>query len=352
MRIRNIKIRNRIIGGTNPVFIIAEAGINHNGDFKMAKKLVYAAKRCGADCIKFQAFKATRLVSENAPKAEYQLKTTPHDESQMEMLRKLELSEKEHEKLFLLCKQTGILYLATPCNIEDVDFLEGLGVSAYKIASAYAVEPLFLEYVARKHKPILLSTGMCNMREVKSAINIIRNAGNEKLIVLQCTTDYPSALEDANLRAMQTIAKAAKVLVGYSDHTSSIIASPVAVGLGACAIERHFTLDKRLPGPDHASSFEPEEFAQAVKLIRDAEKCLGSCLKIPALAEQKNALVLRRGIIAKKNIKKGDILSINNLTFKRPVVGIPASLYKNVLGRQARLNIPANTFIHPWMIKG
>jgi N-acetylneuraminate synthase/N,N'-diacetyllegionaminate synthase len=233
----------------NKVYIIAEAGVNHNGDFLLAKKLVDAAMAAGADCVKFQTFIAIHAVTVNAPKANYQLEVTDRSESQLEMLKKLELSYEEHREISKYCAQRGIDYLSTPYSFSDISFLESIGVQAYKVASGQVVEPLFLEAVARTGKTILLSTGMATLGEVDEAVRTIHSAGNKNIILLQCTTNYPSNLEDANLRAIPTMAAAFGTTMGYSDHTQSDTACLVAIGLNARVIEKHLTLDKTMPDP-------------------------------------------------------------------------------------------------------
>lgn len=345
-----IKINNASIGIGRPVFIIAEVGVNHNGDIEMALRLVREAKRVGAGCVKFQTFKAERVVIPEAPKAEYQLKTTSLQESQIEMLRKLELDESAYEDLMAVCQEEGILFLSTPYNVEDVDFLDSLGVEAFKIASGQAVEPCFLEYVAKKQKPIFLSTGMCTLAEVDQAVRVIREAGNEQIVLLQCTTNYPSTIEDCNLRAMVTMGNALDILVGYSDHTESLTPATVSVALGACVVERHFTLDKSLPGPDHSSSSDPREFMELVKQIREAEVSLGSSLKWPSDVERKNALGMRRSIIARCKIRAGQVISEEMLTFKRPATGLRPALLPDLVGRVATCDIGADQALSWGMI--
>jgi len=348
---KTIMIQDRKIGPGYPTFLIAEAGVNHNGDFHIAKKMVKKAKQCGADCIKFQTFRAEEIVTQDSPKAPYQLKTTSPQESQLDMLRKLELSEQNQRELMCLCEELGIIFLSTPCNISDIDFLGRAGVSAFKIASSQAVDTAFLEHMAKKGKPILLSTGMCTLAEVDEAVRAIRQAHNEQIVALQCTTDYPSRLEDANLLAMLTMGTAFDVLTGYSDHVQSLVPSIVAVGLGACVIERHFTLDKTLLGPDQSCSSDPIEFGQFVEMIREAEKCLGSRMKFPSPEEMKNAKIMRRSILTKRNIRKGEILTIDNLCLKRPELGLPSNFLKFVLGKKARKDIPSDMFLDIGMIQ-
>jgi N-acetylneuraminate synthase/N,N'-diacetyllegionaminate synthase len=347
----SIQAGNFCIGHGHPVFIIAEGGVNHSGDVDMALRLVEEAKRVGADCVKFQTFKAERVVTEEAPKAAYQLKTTSAKESQVEMLRKLELDEWAYPQLLDACQEEDILFLSTPYNVEDVDFLDNLGVQAFKIASGQAVEPYFVEYVAKKGKPILLSTGMCTLVEVDRAVRVVRGTGNDQIVVLQCTTNYPSAIEDCNLHAMVTMRDALDVLVGYSDHTEGLTAATSSVALGACVVERHFTLDKSLPGPDHSSSSDPDEFVALVRQIRQAELALGSSAKYPCQIEQENALGMRRSIVAKGTIRSGQIITEGMLTFKRPATGLKPDLLPELVGRVATCDIKPDQMLS-WEMVG
>jgi N-acetylneuraminate synthase/N,N'-diacetyllegionaminate synthase len=347
----SVQVGTLCIGHGHPVFIIAEAGVNHNGDAELAQRLVREAKGVGADCVKFQTFKAERVVTAEAPKAAYQLKTTSPKESQVEMLRKLELDASAYDDLMAECRKEDILFLSTPYNIEDVDFLDSLGVQAFKIASGQAVERYFLEYVAQKGKPILLSTGMCTLAEVDRAVRVVRGTGNDQIVVLQCTTNYPAAIEDCNLRAMITMRDALDVLVGYSDHTKGLTAATASVALGACVVERHFTLDNRLPGPDHSSSSDPGEFAALVRQIRQAELALGSSAKYPCQIEQENALGMRRSIVAKGTIRTGQVITAGMLTFKRPARGLKPDLLPELLGRVATCDIKPDQMLS-WEMVG
>lgn len=331
--------------------IVAEAGVNHNGDLGLAKRLVGAAKAAGADCIKFQTFRADRVATRSAPKAAYQLRATDADQSQLDMLRNLELSEQDYRQLVRVCEDEQISFLSTPYDVEDVDFLQSLGVAAFKIASGQAVEPVLLEHVARKGKPILLSTGMCTLAEVQRAVRTIHEAGNQQVVVMQCTTAYPTAVSDANLLAMVTMRQRLGVLVGYSDHTTSLIAAAVAVGLGACVIERHLTLDRTLPGPDQACSVNPEGFAAWVGVIREAERSLGSPVKQPTAAEKRNMAAIRRGVVARLRIPAGARLTLQNLTVKRPASQFTGDDLPRLLGRVASVDIDPDTQITPEMIR-
>ena len=339
------------ISAQGPTFVVAEVGVNHNGDVELAKQLVRAAKQAGADAVKFQTFRADRLAMAAAPKAAYQLQTTNPHESQLEMLRSLELPPDGYQQLAQLCQSLQLVFLSTPYNHQDVDFLESLGVVAYKIASGQAVEPLFLEHVAQKGKPVLLSTGMCTLGEARHAVQTIRQTGNDQVMVLQCTTNYPSAVSDAHLLAMVTLGRELDVPVGYSDHTQSLTAATVAVALGACVIERHLTLDKTQAGPDHACSSDPQEFALLVKTVREAKQAMGSPVKKPTHAEQQNIHTVRRGVVAARPIPAGTELTQANLALKRPLSFFAGADLPKLIGRQAAVDIEPDTPLAPEMIR-
>lgn len=343
---RKIKIGSFNVGHDYPCFIIAEAGVNHNGDLNIAKELVKQAKLSGADCVKFQTFKAERLITKNAPKADYQNKTTDPRESQFDMLKKIELPKEMHLELIQYCNELDILFMSTAYNVEDVDFLDELEVDAFKLASISAAEPSFVKYTAKKNKPIILSTGMATMSEIDEAVRACRDVENLDLILLQCTTNYPSKSEDSNILAMDTIKKAFEIEVGYSDHTKSDISCIAAVALGAKVIEKHFTIDKSLPGPDHSSSLTPDEFKRLVKNIRETEQCLGSRIKTPTDIEIINSIGMRRSIVVKKPIKKGITITEDFLTFKRPADGIKPSMIDYFLGKKANKNLEINDRIN------
>jgi N,N'-diacetyllegionaminate synthase len=335
-------------------FIIAEAGVNHNGSVEMAKKLIKEAKMCGADCVKFQTFKAERVVIKKAPKAHYQMQTTDPKESQLEMLRKLELPDEAYQELMQICADEGVMFLSTPYGVEDIDFLDSLGVAAFKVASGQIVEPHFLEHVARKGKPMIVSTGMATLSEVDEAVRLIMETlksaeeGDQplpSLTLLQCTTNYPSLLEDANLKAMETMRRTFGLPVGYSDHTEGIVACIAAVALGARIIEKHFTLDRTLPGPDQSCSSNPDEFRQMVNAIRQAEAVLGTGTKKPSERERENAATMRRSIVALRNIPAGRTIEPDDITFKRPLSGIPASHVGFVLGKRTRASLKKDDFL-------
>jgi len=329
----------------NKVYIIAEAGVNHNGSLHNALELVQKAKEVGADCIKFQTFKADQIVTNDSPKAAYQMKVTNKNESQFTMLKKLELQYEDYDQIVELCKKVNIDFLSTPYNLQDVDFLEKFHVEGYKIASGQLTEIPFLEYVASKNKKIILSTGMSTMSDVFNAVTAIRNAGNNNIVVLQCTTNYPSSISDANLLAMISMKNACKVSVGYSDHVINNYACYASVALGAEIIEKHFTLDKNLEGPDHSTSLNPTEFKELIDGIRNIELSLGDGIKIPTKREKENIYGMKRSIVVVKNKKIGDILKIEDIGFKRPASGLDPNMLNMVIGKQLRQNLDKDQVI-------
>jgi len=339
---KDIHINQRPVGKNHPAYIIAEAGVNHNGSLDLALDLVREAKKTGADCVKFQTFKAAQIVTPEAPKANYQLQVTDPGESQFEMLKKLELQTEDWQKIMAFCRELDIQFLSTPYNKEDADLLAELGVDAFKIASGQLVETPFLDYVARKGKPMIISSGMATLAEVYEGVQAIRNAGNHDIILLQCTTNYPSTLEDANVRTMVSMSESMNVLTGYSDHVPNNYACYAAVALGACLIEKHFTLDTAMEGPDHSSSLDPAAFTQLVKGIRNVEASLGSAVKSPTATEIANTQGMRRSLIALKAISAGTVIEEKDLGYKRPATGIPPSMLRDVVGKTVRKDIPAD----------
>lgn len=342
---RPIKIAGRLIGPRRPCFIIAEAGVNHNGDLALAKQLVDAAVTAGADAVKFQTFKAERLASASAPKAAYQLQTTDRSESQLEMLRRLELSEPAHRALMAYCQEWRILFLSSPFEEESADVLEQLGVCAFKIPSGELTNLPFLEHVARKGKPMIVSTGMSTLAEVEQAVQAIRQMKNSQVVLLHCVSDYPADPSDANLRAMQTMADAFKVPVGYSDHTPGIEVALAAVALGACVIEKHFTCDRTLPGPDHRASLEPDELRRLVQGIRMVESALGDGRKAPVPREANTAAVARKSLVAARDIPAGSLLTEESIAIKRPGTGLPPAMLPSLVGRKTLRDIPVDTLL-------
>jgi len=316
------------------VYIIAEAGVNHNGSVDLAVELISKAKKAGADCVKFQTFTAEQIVTQNSPKANYQLLVTDSNESQFEMLKKLELKMGHYPVLLSHCKNIGIDFMSTPYNFKDVDFLDSLEIDSFKIASGQLTEIPFLKYAASKMKKMIISTGMANMSDVFLAVQAIREVGNYDIIVLQCTTNYPSKIEDANLLVMNSIKIACDVEVGYSDHVSNNFACFASVALGASVVEKHFTLDKNMDGPDHLSSLDPGEFAELVDGIRNIEKSLGSCVKRPSQAEIDNSYGMKRSLVIVKPVPQGTIITEELIGFKRPFDGLNVNMLDKVLGKK------------------
>ncbi|MBD5224020.1 MAG: N-acetylneuraminate synthase [Bacteroidales bacterium] len=315
--------------------IIAEAGVNHNGSEELAFKMVDEASKAGADIIKFQTFTAKNLVNKKAHKAEYQQKNCGKQESQYEMLSKLELPYDTFVRLKDYCQQKGIIFISTPFDIEGIDFLRQLEMKYMKIPSGEITNLPYLRAVGSSGIPVIMSTGMCNIGDVEASLNILYSQGmsKEDITLLHCNTEYPTPMQDVNLRVMATLRDAFGVKVGYSDHTKGIEVPIAAVALGASVIEKHFTLDRSLPGPDHKASITPKELKEMVKSIRNIEIALGSGIKKISDSEQKNIAIARKSIVAKRPIKKGEIYTEDNLTVKRPGDGISPMLWDNVLGR-------------------
>ena len=329
------------------VFIIAEAGVNHNGNIAIAKKLIDKAAACGADAVKFQTFKAEKIISRFAPKAEYQKKTTRRDESQLEMVKKYELDAEAHGELIRHCRSKGIKFLSSQFDPESIDLLKKLDLSIFKIPSGEIVNLPYLRKIGSLRKKIFLSTGMADLREIETALKVLTNAGTlrKNITVLHCHTEYPTRFEDVNLRAMVTIAEKLKVSVGYSDHTLGIEVPIAAVALGASVIEKHFTLAKNMQGPDHKASLEPGEFQQMAEAIRKVEAALGSSIKKPTAAEQKNKNIVRKSIVAARDIYLGEFFSETNLAIKRPGSGISPMQWDVVLGKKAKRNFQEDELI-------
>ena len=321
----------------NRTLIIAEAGVNHNGDLELAKQLIDVAAEAGADYVKFQTFSADRIVSQSASKAEYQQQVTDASETQYEMLKRLELSNEMHLELIKHCEEQSIKFLSTGFDIESVDLLVELGIDLIKIPSGEITNLPYLRFIGSLGLPVILSSGMSTMDEIGDALKILESAGlsRSQITVLHCTTEYPTPMVAVNLRALNSINKTFGVVVGYSDHTVGIEVSIAAVALGASVIEKHFTLDRSLPGPDHKASLEPNELIAMVKAIRNIEDSLGSGIKVPALSEIKNLHIARKSIMAKQQIAKGEILSTTNLIVKRPGDGISPMHWDLLVGQIA-----------------
>lgn len=332
--------------GSQNVFIIAEAGVNHNGDLQLAKKLVDAAMEAGADAVKFQTFKAEEVVTPDSERARYQKDNMPDkDESQLEMIKRLELSYAQFRELDAYCRQQGIIFLSSPFDQESIDFLAGLGVPYFKVPSGEITNYPFLRRIAQKKQPVILSTGMATLGEVEGALRVLREAGATDITLLHCTTNYPALPGEVNLRAMLTMRQAFALPVGYSDHTMGIAIPIAAVALGAEVIEKHLTLDRNLPGPDHRASLEPEEFKDMIIGIRQVEKSMGDGIKRPAPSELAIMPAARRSLVAARDIAAGEIITESCLTVKRPGTGIPPNFWDVVVGRQARRDIAAGSIL-------
>ncbi|SFV02704.1 N-acetylneuraminate synthase [Butyrivibrio sp. INlla21] len=326
------------------VFIIAEAGVNHNGSFETACKMIDEAKRAGVDCIKFQTFKSDNLVSKSAKKAEYQKKTTG-DGSQIEMLKNLELSFDDFIRLKEYCDKVGICFLSTPFDFDSIEFLKTIDMPFWKIPSGEITNYPYLVALAKTGWPVVMSTGMCDIKEIEDAIETLRANGTEDIKLLHCNTEYPTPFEDVNLSAMQTIRDYFKLEVGYSDHTKGIEVPIAAVALGATVIEKHFTLDRNMEGPDHKASLEPGELAQMVSSIRNIEKSIGTGIKVPSDSEKKNRIVARKSIVAKTAIGAGELFTEDNITVKRPGTGINPMRWNEVIGKKAKRDFEEDELI-------
>jgi N,N'-diacetyllegionaminate synthase len=332
---------------TKRTLIIAEAGVNHNGDPDLARKLIDVAADAGADLVKFQTFSADRLVTRSAAKADYQNRTTDSKESQYEMLHRLELTTEMHKDLMAHCAVRGIVFLSSGFDIESVDLLVRLGQDRCKIPSGEITNLPYLRHIGRMGKPVILSTGMAEMYEIKAAIDALEKAGTspKNVTVLHCTTEYPTPAVEVNLRAMLSIQRAFGVEVGYSDHTCGIEVAIAAVAMGATMIEKHFTLDRGLPGPDHQASLEPHELKAMIAAIRNVEQAMGDGIKRPTLSEAKNKPVARKSIVAGRAIRAGEVFSHDNLAAKRPGTGISPMCWDEVVGRCANRNFDADELI-------
>lgn len=319
------------------ILIIAEAGVNHNGSLELAKRLIDVAKEAGADIVKFQSFSADSLVTRDAQKAEYQKLASGGEESQYQMLKRLELSEAMHIELIAYCKRVGIAFLSTGFDIDNVDMLARLGQTRFKIPSGEITNMPYLRHIGGLGHPVILSTGMANLSEIEAALHVLELAGcpRHAITVLHCTTEYPTPMHEVNLRAMQNIGRSFGVEIGYSDHTAGYEVAIAAVALGAKVIEKHFTLDRQMPGPDHQASLEPAELKFMVTAIRNIEAALGDGIKRPTSSEQKNRAIARKSLVAGKAIQAGEMLTIQNIAIKRPGLGISPMRIDDILGRHA-----------------
>lgn len=331
----------------NKIFIIAEAGVNHNGDIQLAKKLINIASEAGADAVKFQTFRTENVVSKNAQKAEYQKETTGSAESQFDMIKKLELDVETHKELIAYCREKKIMFLSTPFDLDSVDLLNDLGLEIFKIPSGEITNLPYLRKIARLNKKVILSTGMATLDEVGDALNILISSGTakENITVLHANTQYPSPMCDVNLNAMITIKNTFDIAYGYSDHTLGIEVDIAAAAMGASVIEKHFTLDKTMEGPDHKASLEPDELHALVKSIRNIELALGDGIKKPTSSETPNIEVARKSIMANCTIRKGEVFTEKNLAVKRPAGGISPMKWDELIGTKATKDYKEDDFI-------
>jgi len=327
--------------------IIAEAGVNHNGDLALARQLIDVAAEAGADLVKFQTFSADRLVTTHAPKADYQIQTTDAGESQHAMIRRLELTRDMHEALIAYCRSREIRFFSTGFDPKSIDLLADLGLDCFKIPSGEITNLPYLRHVGRYGKPVILSTGMATLGEIEAALDVLEQAGTPRanITVLHCTTEYPTPMAEVNLRAMQIIHAAFGVTVGYSDHTAGIEVAIAAVAMGASVIEKHFTLDRNLPGPDHKASLEPGELKAMVSAIRNIEIALGDGIKRLTPSEARNKPIVRKSLVASQTIKEGEVFSAQNITTKRPGTGISPMRWDEVMGRISPRDFVADELI-------
>ena len=329
------------------IFIIAEAGVNHNGSLDLALQMIREAKKAGADAIKFQTFRTDELLSKFAPKAEYQKKQTGNAENQKEMLSRLELSFEEFRSLKKAADQEGILFLSTPFDLASIDFLDSLGMPFWKIPSGEVTDLPYLEKIAKTEKRILMSTGMCEMEEIGQALQVFYRYGytQDQITLLHCTTEYPAPVSEVNLAAMETLRKEFGVEVGYSDHTEGIAVSIAAAAMGARVLEKHFTLDRSLSGPDHKASLVPEELKELTDSVRAAVQAVGSGEKYPTEAERRNRIAARKSLVARERIRAGEILTEENVTVKRPGDGLSPMRWYEVLGKKAKRDFEEDELI-------
>lgn len=336
---QTVEIQERRIGPGYPCFVIAEAGVNHNGCIELALRMIDVAQAAGADAVKFQTFNVDKLVTENAPKAPYQIETTGRSQSQAEMLRRLELSKEDHQAILQRCSERDILFLSTPFDADSADFLDSLDMPVFKIPSGEVTNMAFLKHVARKGKPIILSTGMCTLSDVEAAVEAIRGGGSDQLILLHCVSNYPADPKDMNLRAIRSMVEAFSVPCGLSDHTLGIEVALAAVALGACVIEKHFTMDRNLDGPDHRASLNPAELTALVNGIRKVEVSLGTGIKQPVPAEVSSREVIRRSLVAAEDLKEGTVLTQRMIVARRPRTGLDPDKLELLVGRRLKVSV-------------
>jgi len=346
MKEKVINIGKRRIGPGEPVFLIAEAGVNHNGDIKLAKKMIDASKECGADAVKFQTFIAEEVMTDYAPKAKYQKRTTGGNGSQLEMAKKFELPLSDFKKLKDYAESKNIIFLSTPFDPISAEYLNKIGVLAFKISSGDLTNIPLLSQIAKYNRPMIISTGMAELAEIRAAMQTVYSKNNRQIILMHCTSNYPTKYQNVNLKAMITLSKETNLPVGYSDHTEGIEVASAAVAMGACVIEKHFTLDKGLPGPDHKASIEPNELKLMVRSIRNIESALGTAAKRPIKSEIEVRKVARKSIVAAVDIPKGARISGKMLAMKRPGNGISPRYLREIIGKVARKDIKKDLLLN------
>lgn len=352
MRTRDLFIGDKQVGSGGPCFIIAEIGVNHNGNLGLARKTIDAAVRAGADAVKFQTYTTEKLVSDRAPKAGYQVRNTGKDGSQFAMLKQYELSREDHLEMRDYCQNSGIEFLSSAFHSEAVDLLDDIGVSAYKTPSGEITNLAYLRYIAAKGRPMIISTGMATMAEIAHGLEAVRSAGDPDVILLQCLSNYPADPAEVNLSAMQSISRAFGVPVGYSDHTTGIAVSIGAVALGACVIEKHITIDKTLPGPDHKASIEPDEFKEMVDGMRVIEAAIGDGVKRPMPSEIGTREIARKSLCSTGPLSEGTVLREEHIALLRPGTGLAPELAPYILGRRVLRDVEAAQPITADLLEG
>ena len=343
--VKKIRIGDRLVGGNEPCFIIAEAGVNHNGEIDLAKKLVDAASEAGADAVKFQTFVVEECTPRFLEKVDYQKRNSGSDESMYEMLKGLEFGLNDFVEIKEYCDEKKIMFISTPCDFKAVEILDDVGVPAFKIGSGDLTFLPLIRAVAKRNKPVIISTGMSGLSEIKEAVEVIEVEGNEEVAILQCTSNYPLKFEDVNLRVLETLEKNFRYPIGFSDHTPGVEASIAAVALGAKVIEKHITLDKHMEGPDHSSSLEPHELKNLVVCIRNVELALGSTEKVPTDSELEIAGKVRKSIVATKNLVEGEVLNESNIGIMKPGEGLKPKFLGQVIGKKIKWNKLAYEYI-------
>jgi N-acetylneuraminate synthase/N,N'-diacetyllegionaminate synthase len=342
-----VEIAGRTVGHGAPCFVIAEIGVNHNGDIELARRLLDAAAAAGADAVKLQTFRAEEVVAADAPKAAYQLVTTEGAESQLQMLRRLELDHDAHVALKQRAEEHGLVFLSTPFDVASVELLDKLGVAAFKVSSPDLTNFLLLDAIAERRRPVLLSTGLASFEEVDAGVTRLVARGVDDIVVLHCTSEYPAPVDEVNLRAIPALAEALGRPVGYSDHTEGIDVSIAAVALGACVLEKHFTLDRSLPGPDHRASIEPAAFTELVASTRRVGQALGAGVKQPSASEARNLDSVRRSLAAARDLRVGTVLEASMLSALRPGTGISPAHVDEVIGRRLARDVDAHSLLSP-----